>query len=212
VEWMKGLFYKDYKLILAGRSNFNLIFLAVICSVFAGADADPYSGYYGICLVTVLASVGVRNYDVCDNGLAYLFTLPISRRGYVRESYLFSLVSAGVTFIAWSIFNGMLNIVFQADHSSLISFIGMSWDFFKLHLIMIAFLIPFYLFLGGKKSSQYILIVVSVILIFVIYTGSMPLYGWLEKGIRLLKVFPVTVLLMAGSYLISVMIMERKDF
>ena len=157
---MKGLFYKDYKLILAGRSNFNLIFLAVICSVFAGADADPYSG----------------------------------------------------TFIAWSIFNGMLNIVFQADHSSLISFIGMSWDFFKLHLIMIAFLIPFYLFLGGKKSSQYILIVVSVILIFVIYTGSMPLYGWLEKGIRLLKVFPVTVLLMAGSYLISVMIMERKDF
>lgn len=54
--------------------------------------------------------------------------------------------------------------------------------------------------------------VTGVILIFIVYAGSMPLYAAIEKGVRLLKRFPVTLFLLMISYVISVRIMEKKDF
>lgn len=76
---------------------------------------------------------------------------------------------------------------------------------------MIALLNPFYLFFGMKRRNQYILIVIGAIVIYIVYTGSMPLYGAIEKGVKLLKEFPVTLVLLMTSYVISVGIMERKD-
>lgn len=77
---------------------------------------------------------------------------------------------------------------------------------------MTAFLIPFYFFFGAKKRNQYILIVASAVIMLIILYESMPAYEVIIKGVKLFKEFPVTLTLLAVSYLLSVRIMERKDF
>ncbi len=209
---MKGLLIKDYKLTTRGNSVFNVLFITVFYSALRLADLDSCSGYGGVGLIAVLYSAAVKNYDVCDNGLAYLFTLPVSRRGYVRESYLFSLIYACAMLLFYCLFDRALSVVLQLDQVPYAVFWGAMWDSFKIALLMIAFLIPFYLFFGMKRRNQYVLMVTGVILIFIVYAGSMPLYAAIEKGVRLLKRFPVTLFLLMISYVISVRIMEKKDF
>lgn len=209
---MKGLLIKDYKLLSRGNSTFNLLFIVVVYSALRLADLDSYSEYSGVGLIMVMVSAGVKNYDVCDNGLPYLFTLPVSRRGYVMESYLFSLICACAMLLFFCLFDGALSVVLRLDQVPYAVFWGAMWDLLKIALLMIAFLIPFYLFFGMKKRNQYVLMITGMILIFIVYAGSMPFYAAIEKGVRLLKRFPVTLFLLMISYVISVRIMERKDF
>lgn len=39
-----------------------------------------------------MIAVGTLSYDETDNGLAFLMTLPVDRKTYVREKYLFILI------------------------------------------------------------------------------------------------------------------------
>lgn len=211
---MKGLLIKDYKLTSRGDSIFNMIFIAIVYGALAVADVDSYSGYTGICFLAVLWSVGIRNYDVCDNGLAYLLTMPVTRREYVREAYLFSLCSACVEMLIYCLLDRTIRAILPLDndYASFVFFGGIMWNLFKSILLMIAFLTPFYLFFGAKKRNLYVLIVVGIVFMLVIFYESMPLYGVITKGENLLMEFPVTLTLLAVSYLLSVRIMERKDF
>ncbi len=208
---MKGLLIKDYRLMSRGFSAFNFVFIMITYCALGIADIDSYSGYAGVGLVIVFWTVGIRDCDVCDNGLAYLLTLPVSRRGYVRESYLFSILSACVMMIGYCILGRVLGATLHPDNGLVPVFWERVWDLFKVTLLMIALLNPFYLFFGMKRRNQYILIVIGAIVIYIVYTGSMPLYGAIEKGVKLLKEFPVTLVLLMTSYVISVGIMERKD-
>ena len=45
---------------------------------------------YGFLLV-----LGTLTYDEFDRGYSFLFTLPVSRRGYVKEKYVFGLLFCG---------------------------------------------------------------------------------------------------------------------
>ncbi len=210
---MKGLFVKDYKLLSTGPSAFNTIFVAVVLGMFILTDLSSYDGYSGINLIIAAFLVGIRSYDVCDNGLAYLFTLPVSRKGYVRESYLFSFLSACCSLVIYGIFDRVLTAVLRPDGPIPFTvFLKAMWECFNIVLLMIALLIPFYLFFGAKRRNSYILAAVGVTMIFISYIGSMPLCGVIQKGARFLKTFPVSLLLLAVSYLISVRLMEKKDF
>lgn len=209
---MKGLLIKDYKLMSGGGfSALNCVFIFIICCVLSLADLDTYNEYAGLGFVLAFWTVGIRNCDVSDNGLAYLLTLPVSRRGYVRASYLFSLLSACAMILVYCLTDRALGAVLQTNGWVHI-FWEEIWDLFKVTLLMIALLTPFYLFFGMKKRNQYVLIAVGVIMIFIMYTNSMPLCGAIEKGVKLFKEFPVTMALFVASYIISVGIMERKDF
>lgn len=212
---MKGLLIKDYKLglMLNTGSIFDIVFLAIVCLALVIADVDSRGGLSGTNFIIVLASVGVRGYDVYDNGLSYLFTLPVTRRGYVREAYLFALLSSCVLLLAFSLIDVAIEVILPGVSVDTFAVVcGVMWDAFKSILLMTAFLIPFYFFFGAKKRNQYILIAVSIVIMFVILYESMPLYEVITKGVKLFKEFPVTLLLLIVSYMISVKIMERKDF
>ena len=206
---MKGLLIKDMKLML-GQIMF-LIVLPIVGAMIVVPSGQLNMGFGYIASVSGLFAVTTINYDSYDNGYSFLFTLPVSRRGYVRESYLFSILSACVMMIGYCILGRVLGATLQPDNGLVPVFWERVWDLFKVTLLMIALLNPFYLFFGMKRRNQYILIVIGAIVIYIVYTGSMPLYGAIEKGVKLLKEFPVTLVLLMTSYVISVGIMERKD-
>ena len=63
-------------LIIYKNPTFAVVFITVMCTMF---------------------TVSTLSYDEYENGMAYLFTLPISRNTYVLEKYVFALVNSIVT-------------------------------------------------------------------------------------------------------------------
>ena len=83
---MSGLMEKDIRLILQ-RKKFMLMLMAMaICLSFAMDDSFITSYMAMIGMVFALTTL---SYDEYDNGLPFIFTLPISRRDYAFEKQIF---------------------------------------------------------------------------------------------------------------------------
>ena len=83
---MKGLLIKDFKL-MKMQKNFFLMMIAIVIAIsfFQNEISFPL-GF--LPFVISLFSLSTISYDEFDNGNAFLFSLPISRKDYVKEKYL----------------------------------------------------------------------------------------------------------------------------
>lgn len=101
---MKGLLIKDFRL-LKGQVYFLLIVTGcVIVFMINGSEAF---GVAYVCSMVALLSLTTVSYDEYENGCAFLFTLPITKKDYVKEKYLFAgillLIGLIVSMIMWYI-------------------------------------------------------------------------------------------------------------
>ena len=81
---MKGLLIKDFRL-LKGQVYFLLIVTGcVIVFMINGSEAF---GVAYVCSMVALLSLTTVSYDEYENGCAFLFTLPITKKDYVKEKY-----------------------------------------------------------------------------------------------------------------------------
>lgn len=93
---MKGLLIKDLKLIKT-RGLFILFVVAAFVILQLGAG----NGEMGVGLTTLMLSmfsITSITYDEYENGMPFLFTLPITRKEYVREKYVLGF---GLITVAW---------------------------------------------------------------------------------------------------------------
>ena len=89
---MKAMLIKDWKL-MKGQKQFVFI-LCIFLAVF-GATSNNLG--FLISYMTFMAtvfSISTISYDEYNNGMVYLLALPISRRKYVEEKYLFCLLTS----------------------------------------------------------------------------------------------------------------------
>lgn len=101
---MKGLLIKDFRLI-KGQLYFLLIVMGcVIVFMINGSEAF---GVAYVCSMVALLSLTTVSYDEYENGSAFLFTLPITKKDYVKEKYFFAgillLIGLICTMIMWCI-------------------------------------------------------------------------------------------------------------
>ena len=96
---MKGLFVKDIELMKQQKQFFVLVVVMGVILNLAGSGSVSFAiGYFTI--VTAIFAITTISYDEFDNGLAFLMTLPVTRKQYVAEKYL---LGAGLTAAAWGI-------------------------------------------------------------------------------------------------------------
>lgn len=167
-------------------------------------------------------------YDVADQGIVYLMTLPITRKEYVKEKYLLSLMSICIGGILSMILTkiGMLFTPDQADSNQEIfsAFLGI----LAVALVLQAIIFPVELKYDVSKSRIIILLLVMGIII--LFTAFDMLIGAIlvafttifvdAFGGILIQHFLGTVLLSAvvvgmiyfSSYRKSVKIMGQKEF
>lgn len=215
---MKTLFEKDLRLILLRRST--LFIFLVIGVIFTWQFSDSFSGAYMTMLGNLLA-LGTLSYDDNDNCMAFLFTLPCTRKQYVMEKYLFVY---GFSFLAGLI--GMAIIII----SNLVS--GNPITILKLAEILASelpilfavggIMIPLQLKFGPEKSRIVFLGIFGVIAI-ALYalselSPSVNLLGNLVKTLDAMNPVAVTlglaVILAAMtiiSFIITTKIMENKE-
>lgn len=218
---MKGLLVKDF-CILKMQKNVLLVLLAM-CVVFTVFLESPT---YIVSLMPMYGGIvvlGTLSYDEFDRGYSFLFTLPVSKKGYVKEKYAFGLLLCGGIWILAMLCS--LLYVFISGETPLDMSLILSYAApFVLVLLLLGVALPVQLKCGNEKGR---LAVVAVGLgAFLLIAGFGQLIKWLhidvtavlekvsEIGVGTLGVIGLVVLVvfMGISYQVSVHVMEKKEF
>ena len=209
------------------REDCGLVFIGV--SVLFGVLFQNWYFMMGYIMfgLSMIART-MYQYDVADQGIVYLMTLPITRKEYVKEKYLLSLMSICIGGILSMILTkiGMLFTPDQADSNQEIfsAFLGI----LAVALVLQAIIFPVELKYDVSKSRIIILLLVMGIII--LFTAFDMLIGAIlvafitifvdAFGGIFIQHFLGTVLLSAvvvgmiyfSSYRKSVKIMGQKEF
>ena len=86
---MKGLIIKDFKLLMMQKSFFVTL---TIVAIFFGITTDSIFVIGFLTMICSMFALSTISYDEFDNGNAFLFSLPITRKGYVIEKYIFAIM------------------------------------------------------------------------------------------------------------------------
>ena len=217
---MKGLFVKDIELMKQQKQFFILVVvMGVILNLAGGSGSVSFAtGYFTI--VTAIFAITTISYDEFDNGLAFLMTLPVTRKQYVAEKYL---LGAGLTAVAWGIatITGVIcKGVAELQGCLSETIIGSLIDI-PLALLMLAVSLPLVIHFGAEKG-RYIAMVMWAIIFVVVYIliktmglSADAVDAWLNglnRGMVLAGVVLFTVIVYMGSFGIGVRLMEKKEF
>lgn len=216
---MKGLLIKDMRILMRQKMTFLIIVLIGIFMSMNGGDASFSLGY--MLVVSAMLVITTISYDYFENGMSFLFTLPVSRKSYVLEKYvlalLVELVMAGFSIL---IQVGSILLGNPADWMVLlITGVGC----FVAAIFLLAIYIPIYIKCGPEKSRIAIFIVVGIVAVVSYLVAKVKaVQNLLEQLIETLSKLSVTqitaigvaifVLVLLASVGISIRIMEKKEF
>lgn len=216
---MRGLLVKDFRLFFMQRQFWTIILLLTFFFAVSGQSVHFVITYATmLCMYFTISTV---SYDELNRGYAFLFTLPISRRGYVLEKYLYALLLGGG---AWVITTaGSAAYLYLTDPSwNGAEWICVTGIIFPIMWLMISVMLPLQLKFGAEKSR--ISLIVFVALAFGVIScmaklrpylpqefsfenlPKLSMGGWIAVGAA--AVLAATLL----SIAVSMHIMSKKQF
>ena len=210
---MKGLLLKDLSIVKQQGRSIIIIVAIAIFMMASGNDITFAIAYAN--MLFVMFGITTLNYDAFDNGFSFLFTLPITRKMYVAEKYLFSLlcVAAGLTL------STVLMAVTGNLSSESIEFIA---GYAAAAILLLSLLLPIELKYGPEKGRIAMIIIFAIV--FAVVFGLKKVIGPDQIASLLIALEKMNEVLLAGSvgaaiivlllisYLISCRIMEKKEF
>lgn len=220
---MKGLWIKDVKLMAAQKYFFLLILLIAIGMSISAEDVSMMTFSLGfVPFVVSLFGLSTISYDEFDNGNAFLFTLPITRKEYVFEKYALSLVLAFVSLVVMFLFT----IFMAAQKGMLLDFDGwmIAFGLFAFILLLQAIMIPFQLKFGQERGRIAIILLIGALLLIATFIQkglefigidwmqvlqSLPILG---QQTMLVLLYGVSFVLLIISLKVSIHIVSKKEF
>ena len=216
---MLGLLVKDLRIALTRK--FALLIILVIALIMGTSMEGPFIIGY-VTMIALMLAVGTIIYDEMDNGYVFMMTMPLTRKTYVREKYLFCLLSALVAWLVGAILTCAAYIIRQ-NASALLEVIPISLVLIPVLFILPAVMIPLQLKLGAERSriATYIIFGFIAGLIFMgkklLDESDLP--AKIEPALNSFSPVAVVVAITAFgllvafiSYLCSVRIMMKKEF
>ncbi|MCI8371520.1 MAG: ABC-2 transporter permease [Lachnospiraceae bacterium] len=217
---MKGLLIKDFKLVMIQKYAL-LVIVGVMSLMTFKSDNRVFAIAY-MTFVGTLFALSTISYDEADNGNAFLFALPISRRDYVAEKYLFGLLLGS----GFWLFGTLLSVTaaMAVGGSRPAELMETAVLIFPLLFGLLALMFPFQLKFGGERGR--IAIIAAIGLVCLVGVGIQKLGqllhvdlaamfrhlpGMSTGTVAALAIGAGLVVLLI-SYRISVGIMNRKEF
>lgn len=219
---MKGLLIKDMRILLHQKTTFLII---VLLGIFMGTNGGNISYSLGYMMfVSATLTITTISYDYFEKGMSFILTLPISKKMYVVEKYVMALIIGIAMLVVGFVLNfagGFVGALAPWDEFTMTAVITLAAA-----MLMIALYIPVYIKCGPEKSRVAILIVIGAIAVvgylayLVIKVESVqkfliPLAGVLENmtaGQFAAIGVAIWAVLMAVSIIVSLRIMEKKEF
>ena len=218
---MKGLLIKDFKLLKTQQKFFLLVlFIAIAVEMFSGSSSSFLIGY--LSFMAILFTLSSISYDEFDNGNAFLFSLPITRKSYVIEKYGLGLILES-SFWAFGTLIVILKEVIANKYISIDTIVA-AFSILPVIFVILAVTLPFQLKFGGEKGRiAMISTLVIVFMVGIIMTktanalninlGSLFIQiATFNKAVLILSIICFTLLALFLSYRISLSIMKKKEF
>lgn len=220
---MKGLLMKDLCFMQQQKKMFLIPLVIFIPFYFTqGMDRATFVISY-MTLFGGLFAITCLSYDDYDGSMAFLVTLPVTRKKYVSAKYIFGL---GFSFLFWAVSMGAYLFRIRDGIGELL-LVGI-----VLFLVVTLFqflMLPVQLKFGGDKGRMVLVGMVAVIVLgayglkalgeYVLHRDMEALLDGTIEGI--VSISPLAAgaaalliwcLLLAASVTVSVHIMEKKEF
>ncbi len=216
---MKGLLLKDISIMKTQGRTAVLIMAIALFMLIAGNNTAFAVVYANILFVTF--GITTISYDNYDNGYAFLFTLPISRKLYVMEKYVFSMLSIATGTVLSLILMVGVSLI-KEDYILTTSEIAFVIGYGVSAIVISSIMLPVNLKFGPEKGRIAMVVLIAIVMsgIFAMakISGTMDLTR-VYWGIREISTFlivgilsVIVLIILASSYLISCKIMEKKEF
>lgn len=217
---VKGLLIKDFKL-MKGQKNFFIVIVVISLIMTITSPGTSYAiGFLGF--IGSLFALSSISYDEFDNGNAFLFSLPITRKDYVLEKYAFGLVTGMASLLLGTIISLIAVIVTNTGDFNEILITACT--FIPIILFILSIMIPFQLKFGGEKGRIAILCVmgfifiIGVVLVKIIEFMGINLYILVKNfpqfstQVYILLFLLFSIIALTISYYVSLLIMKKKEF
>ncbi|MBO7710632.1 MAG: ABC-2 transporter permease [Lachnospiraceae bacterium] len=219
---MKGLLVKDALLI---KNQYRTLPLLLACGLIMSFSMEAFTAMIYVAIVGTMMSLGTIAYDEFDHGYIYLLSLPVDRKTYVREKYLFSLAVGGICIFMGLAMDTVVTLVKNAlPLGSAGEIAGALCGTAAVMLIMLSVTIPARLKFGSEKSSIVLFAFAGLIVaLFAAFRyGKFFPASWGEKfmklsqtghtGVLTAAALAAAVLVLILSEQLSERIMAKKEF
>ena len=220
---MTGLLIKDFKLLTRQKSTLFIVLAIILFFPMLEMDAGFIVSYTMIILLFL--TVSTISYDDFDNGMAFLFTLPIDRKTYVREKYALGLMTAAASWFFAVAINVVYMIFMAHESTNVISeTVLANLLIFPAMLIMWEVILPLQLKFGAEKARLVLFIVAGVIGAMGVVASKLAegREGQMNNLVKALEqigpmgagiaLFAVAIAGLLISYVSSVKIVEKKEY
>ena len=220
---MKGLLIKDFKM-MKSQKTFLVVMagLTIFYSVMNiySTFLMPY-----ITMMVALFTISTISMDKQNNGHAYLFALPFSRKEYVKEKYCYCLFWGALALI----FATILTYIAMVLHEATVRLDEIGAVFLPtviIFLLLYAVMIPIQLKFSEEKSRMVFMgfffavfvCVYGVIRVVNTLGADIDIEGFLTRLIQQNVVMLIvlglicSVVMMTISYMVSLRIMNKMEF
>ena len=217
---MTGLLIKDFRLLKVQKNFFTLIVFILLGQILF--SENNFFFFFFATFIFSLFSTSTVSYDEFDNGNPFLFSLPVTRKGYVLEKYCFGLILGGA---AWFV-STLLVVIVQLikGNASLTDLLLPSLAFLPLVLFFLAVMLPIQLKFGSEKGRIVLIGVIGLIFLLgvlavkaaeALHIDLAFLFNSLSSlsmSALILGAIAVMLLLLLLSLKISMAVMNRKEF
>lgn len=218
---MKGLLIKDFMLLKNQKQFFGVI--TCICIFFLVTSQNLNFVVSYMTIVLSLFTVNTLIYDQQDKGMGYIFTLPVSRRSYVREKYILGILMEATAIIAIGIIAAVVLGIKDTPvniEEAVATLIGSVLS----TTLMISVMLPVQLKFGAERSQTAVLVVVAGAFILAFAAAKtaeafgVDIIDILDAAIEASAVRAAVMCILIGiaamgiSYLVSNGIMKKKEF
>lgn len=212
---MGGLMQKDMCLLLQ-RSRALVVLIGIGAIMGFSTDGSYVIGF--LTMTCAILTVGTISYDEFDNGYPFLFTLPITKKTYVTGKYIFCILGgligwciSVIIFVCCTLIKGG---VFSA--SEILDFAA----FIPVLAMIVTLMLPIQLKFGAEKGRIAIMAIgggvwaVGTLLFNNLPDDPQPSVMLSNLNVHTVTIFIIgfCLLALAVSYLISLHIMENKDY
>lgn len=217
---MSGLIEKDLRILLQ-RKQTLIVFVAIAVIMSLTQGGSFIIGY--MTFISVILAVSTISYDEFDNGYPFLFTLPITRKAYVAEKYIISILTIVVSWLLSLVLCFMVDAILEPTVSAT-EILIMAVIIIPLPVLLMDIMIPVQLKYGAEKSRLVIIAVIGICAIVVygiikiLEQAGIPLAAIINKLDRIPDAAACPALVVIGivvtlfSLAISNAIMAKKEF
>jgi hypothetical protein len=202
------------------KSQVRSLLIIIVCGACMAFtfEGEFIVGYLSVvCALTVISTIG---YDEFDHGYSFLFTLPASRKTYVREKYLLTFLVVAAADLIGMVLVFLMNTVirhvpfnFAETAQGILVMMGVA-------LMMAAISIPLRIKYGSEKSRTVQYIIYALVLAGVLGAKSLAEFLHIDfSGISALStntVVPIVLMMFVVLYLLSEKIcegiIEKKEY